>query len=186
MIKQEGQKEVDYKVGKHPIFLKKNLEELAEKKGYNTWAKTIEDERCEADLIYRLFKRPETVVDALLRGLVDLIEKKNAPDLGESRNHRDAMAFLFKHPRVDAKIKLFYILLIVAREPEAQKVIKSGVDPKNSMWGKDWEKRVDAFFKNLQGHVIQMYGAPFGETNIEERVGNFLIGAELLYVSNYT
>jgi hypothetical protein len=182
-IKQEGQP----RVGKHPIFLKTHLETIVHQRGYNVWVKKLEDERCETDLMYRLFKRPETIVDTLLPGLVELIEKKNAPDLGDSRMHRDAMSFLFKHPRVDAKIKLFYILLIVAREPEAQTVIRAGYDKSNnSLWGDQWEKRANAFFKHLGEHVIRMYGAPFGETNIEERIGEFLIGAELLYVSNYT
>lgn len=173
------------KVGKHPIFLTEHLKKLQEKQGYNVWAKKIEDEKCDTDLMYRLLKRPETVVDALLPGLVEIIEKKNAPDLKESRMHRDAMTFLTEHPRVDAKIKLFYILLIIAREPEAQRVIKAGYSPK-CMWGDQWEKRANAFFKHLGEHVIRMSSAPFGETTIEDRVGEFVIGAELLYVSSYT
>lgn len=178
--------EQEYRVGKYPVFLKKNLEIIVKKKGYDSWAKTLEDERCEADLMYKLFKRPETIVDTLMPGLLEIIEKKNAPDLQESRMYRDAVAFLRKHPRVDARIKLFYILLIIAREPEAQNVIRAGYDKINNMWGDQWEKRANAFFKHLGEHVMRLFGSPFGESNIEDRVIEFLIGAELLYVSNYT
>jgi hypothetical protein len=190
MIKQEeGQKDREkevYKIGKNPVFSTKHLETLVQKKGYKAWAKQIEDERCESDLMYRLFKQSNETIDTLLRGLVELIEKKNAPDLGDSRMHRDAMAFLFKHPRVDAKVKLFYILLIVAREPEAQRVIEAGYDTNKNIWGNEWQKKMSVFFKHLEEHVTRMYNSPFGETNIEQVINDFVNAAELLYLSNYT
>lgn len=189
MIKQEeGQKNEDvYKTGKHPVFSTKHLETLIKKKGYAIWAKEIEDERCKADLMYRIFKQYDyETIDTLIGGLVELIEKKNAPDLSNSRMHRDAMEFLFKHPRVCLKIKVFYILLIVAREPEAQRVIRAGYDTKKNIWGNEWQKKIDVFFKHLAEHVTRMYNAPFGETNIEQVVNDFVNAAELLYLSNYT
>lgn len=173
------------KVGKYPEFDGEQLKKIAEKKGYTQFCKDLEDKRCEADLMYRLFKRPETIVDKLLPGFVEIIKKKNDPDLQCSARFADSMRFLLEHPRADPKIKLFYILVIIAREKEAQIVIKAGYKAEGNIWENEWEKHLNEFFKDLASLVCEVNDASFGETNIIERVMGFVIAAELRYLSNY-
>lgn len=173
------------KVGKYPAFELGQLEKIAKKKGYTQYCRDLEDKRCEADLMYRLFKRPEEVVDKLLPGFYKIVETKNSPDTQESIVFVDANKFLMLHPRADPKIKLFFVLHVIASEKEAQIVIKAGCKTEGNIWEEEWEKHLNRFFKDLMELVTEFTNAPFGETNIEERVMGFNIAAELRYISNY-
>jgi len=174
------------KVGKHPIFDYNKLQTLANKQGYSDFFEKIEDKRCDSDLMYRLFKRPESVVDKILPGLIDIIKTKNSPDLNDSHVFRDAIQFLLHHPRVDTKIKLFYTLLIIAHETEAQEIIKKGYKAEGNIWEDKWEKHVVGYFKELSKMVNEtLFDASFTESNIQERVTHFVITAELVYMSDY-
>jgi len=185
-VKEEDQHEKnlgeEIRIGKYPCFKLSVLQSLAEKQGYQAYCKEMEDKRCEADILYRLFHRPETVIDKLLPGLVDIIKKKNSPDLEQSRVFQDGMAFLLNHPRASGEIKLFYTLLIINHEPEAQAVIKAGVT-KNNMWEDQWETHFKTFLQELDAFTKETFLRRFGETDVLERVEYFNITCELLYFS---
>lgn len=172
-------------VGKHQAFEVKDLQMASEQKGYMEFCKKLEDDRCNADLMYRLFRRPEEVVDKLLPGLVEIIKTKNSPDLEESGLFVDAKDFLLYHPRACTSIKLFAILVVVAHEVEAQNVIKAGYKAEGNIWEDKWEKHLTMFFKDLVEVVGETFNTSFGETNIMERVKCLNIAAELRYLSNY-
>ena len=172
----------DIKLGKYPCFQLSVLQNLATQHGYAAFCQETEDKRCEADILYRLFHRPDTVVNKMLRGLVEIIKKKNSPDLEQSRMFQDGMAFLLHHPRADAQIKLFYILLIINHEPETHAIIKAGVTSDN-MWGKQWDAHFKVFVKELDTFVKETFNTRFGETDILQRVEYFNVTCEILYLS---
>jgi hypothetical protein len=172
----------EYQIGKHPVFPLERLQMLLVSHGYTSFCTSEEDARCAADLMYRLFKRPEGIVDELLTGFAGIIRTKYSPDLHESRVITDALDFLLKHPRAEAKTKLFYILWIVANEEEAQTVIKAGYKPDN-MWGEKWETHFKTFLKELKALVSQLQHTAFGEPNVCERMDWFNAVAEMVYMS---
>jgi hypothetical protein len=173
----------EIKQGKYPCFKLSVLQQLAQQQGYDAFCREMEDKRCEADILYRLFHRPETVVDKLLPGLVDIIKKKNTPDLEQSRMFQDGMAFLLHHPRADPQIKLFFVLLIINHEQqEVLPIIKAGIT-RDNMWGDEWERHYKTFSIELDTFVKETFGVRFGETDILQRVEYFNITSEILYLS---
>ena len=177
---------VGSKVGKHPTFDYNKLQTLADKQGYTDFVKTIEDQRCKSDLMYRLFKRPESVVDKLLPGLIEIIKTKNSPDVTDSHMFRDAESFLLHHQRVDTKIKLFFTLLVIARETEAQEIIKKGCKTEGNIWEDKWEQHMVGFFKEISKMTNDiLFDDSFTEANIQEKVTHFVVSVELAYMSDY-
>lgn len=140
-------------------------------KGYLEWCKQEEDKRCEQDLMYRLFRRPETVVDKMLPELARIIRSKYSPDLDESRRAMDALNFLLTFPRASPKIKLFYVLFVVAEEEEAQTVFAKE------------SPHFARYLKELKTLVVEMQDMHFGEPNVVDRVEWFNSVAEILYMS---
>lgn len=152
------------------------LQELSDKLGFTQHNTQIEDDRCQRDIMYKLFKRPHTLLGTLLPGFTEIARKKNAPDYGKSALIHDAGAFVLEHRRADHTIKLFHLLIILSREEEAQNVIKAG-QPREL--GQLFAQR---YIPQLQAQVESTFRFPFGEANIIDIVRVFVQRAEHMYV----
>lgn len=180
----EGSDTCTYHIGKHPVFPLARLQTLAEQQGYAAFCKAEEDKRCDADLMYKIFKRPESVVDTLLQGFHTIIKTKYSPDLEASRVFMSACDFLLNHPRCDPRFKVFYTLMIINNEEEAQTVIKAGYkNTEGNMWGDKWEAHFKSFLKELKALQEQLHNMGFGEPNVMERIEWFNNVAEIIYMS---
>ena len=160
------------------VFKMSRLKELARENGYGQLCKEEEDRRCAADLMYKIFKRPETCVPLLYTKLKQLIETKYAPKLLESRMYTHAMKFTG-----DLKIQVFFLLLIIAEEDEAQAVIKAGYDAENCLWGIRGPTRFqNVYIPILKLIIDQGFRESFGEVTVTPIVTWVLKEAEKAYM----
>lgn len=183
MICEEGQQKYHVRYQTFPL---KRLREWAEENEYAKRNKEIEDERCEADLLYELFKRPHVAADRLLRGLIELIERKNEPDLERSRMFREARDYVIHHPRCPLLLKQFSILLILSREPDALSVFEAGYKPhhRGCLWGTQCNQHLRTFVQqHLRCMVDGTMSCAFGESNIVLIVRRFVHDAEHIYLT---
>lgn len=157
------------------------MKHLAEKSKYVAINERIEDERCKGDLLYRLFRRPETLAYKLLDALVDVIKKKNSPDLERSSMFNDAIDFLLKHPHVDWHAQVFYILVILNKDTDAQTLFKNGY-AKGNLWKDEHIQHFERFLTKLNELIENTMLAPFGEVNVAPIVRSFVTRAEQLYL----
>lgn len=163
-------------------------EKLAQWMAENNFKKRnaeLEDDRCQADLLYALFHRPQTVADRLLQGLMDLIVRRNDPDLERSRMFRESHQYVTQHPRAAWVLKVFNILLILSREPGAAEVFEAGYDPDSPgcLWGHNYKDHLQRFLQNLRFMVDGTMSCSFGECNIVFIVQRFVQDAEMTYLT---
>lgn len=161
------------------------LQQLADKHAFTKHNTAIEDERCQRDLLYALFQRPATVLDQLLPGLLAVVAKKNAPDMETSRLFCDARTFLLDPTiHADNNIKVFMILIIINRDVEVHAIFKDGYQDDN-MWGdiKAGHAQFDRFLTHLAQLVDGLFNAPFGESNIIQRVSWLVVESKIFYLS---
>ena len=156
------------------VFKKSRLEALASENGFAALCKEEEDKRCADDLMYCIFKRPEQCINKLYPRLIELIEKKYAPDLSRSRIFTDTVTSL---PSSDMTVRIFFTLLIIAREEEAQTVVKAGYssDSKSTRF----EHRYIPILKRI---IDQAFDEPFGEVNIVAIMTWIIKEAEKMYM----
>lgn len=136
-----------------------------------------ENEKCANDILYCLFRRPQTIAPFLVDKLHQLALKKNAPDLGQSRIFRDAMDFLLNNKRVSYKILTFQILLFICREEEAQAIIQELNQDKQQIG------HLNTFVIEFGKYIDEVFKMSFGEGNMLWIINNFVITAELMYMS---
>jgi len=162
------------------------LQELSDKHAFSAHNRAIEDARCANDLLYALFRRPETVLlPRLLPGLLELIAKKNAPDMERSRRIREGREFLLdaaRHP--NHRIRIYAVLLIVNREPEAHAVFRDGYADGNYFGSaKEGRAQFERFLPHLAQLFDALFAAPYGEANSVQRITELVGGSELFYLS---
>ena len=166
-------------------YSRETLQKMAEKKGFAQCNKQIEDARCEADLMYAIFKRPDTVLPTLLPGLVEIIKKKNSPDLEKSRMFRDAMEFLLKNPNADSRLRIFFTLWIINREQEAKDIIRKAYLVEHP--GNLWETKCHTHFDRFTHHLAELCKCvqieSFGAGNIIKVIRTTVLCAEQLYLT---
>ena len=152
---------------------------LEENHHFQAQSAKIEDERCNDDLMYRLFKRPECVLRRLLDGFIKIATEANAPVYEESAMMRVAIAFLCDDNKASVTIRIFYVLVAIAIEPRAQDVILTGiVDP---------EKKtafVKTYLPRLKDMVERLFRSAFSEKTIVDDVSRFVNIAHMTYVTN--
>jgi hypothetical protein len=172
---------------KRQRFSLQRLQSLADKHAFSKRSRTIEDARCDADLLYALFQRPHTVLPTLLPGLLEMVVKKNAPAMDDLSMWGDARNYLLAsapHPLADDEIKVFMVLIIINRDVEAHAVFKAGYSNGN-LWG-DAQAGCAQFDKFL-GHLAQLvdglYKSPFGEANVLQRVFELVVASKIFYLS---
>lgn len=160
------------------------LQKLADKHNFTRRNRLVEDRRCANDLLYALFQRPHTVLDRLLPGMLEIATRKNAPDIERERLFCDARSFLLTAPHANEHVRVFAVLLVLNREPEAQTVFKAGYTDGN-VWGdaEAGRKRFERFLPHLAQLVEGVFQAPFGETNVVQLMFEMVVGAKIFYLS---
>jgi hypothetical protein len=147
-------------------YEKSKLEEIFQSLPYTNQAKAVEQERCEADLLYELFMHPDhmltlkdpstgavtemKLIDRILGVCIELVAKKNSPDYGKMRMITDNLAFL-RSPAADSTVKLFNFLFFLQKEPEIRAMMLKGyhVNHPGNLWGQGFELHFDDFMKRL-------------------------------------
>jgi hypothetical protein len=167
------------------IYPRDVLQKMADKNGFTANNRQLEDARCEADLMYALFRRPKEIIPKMLAGFLEIIKKKNSPKLELSKVARDGIAFLIDNPRAADCVKLYIVLRIINREPEAKELIRSSHLAQHP--GNIWENNYVAHFERFLRHLAELYEnadtASFGAGNIIEYVRSLVLCAEQLYMS---
>lgn len=135
----------------------------------------IEDDRCSKDLLYAAFHRPETVIDDLLAGMMQFIERKYSPMLGNTYRYDIAKQFLTQHPRADPRCKLFFMLLIVTSEQEARDFLVPHC--------RGDKEHMERFAVQCTQAINETLRHNFGETNVVARVHQLVACAEYLYLT---
>jgi len=144
------------------VFKRSKLEELAQENGFSELCREEEEKRSNNDLMYCIFKRPEQCIDKLYPRLIKLIEKKYAPDLTRSRIFTDTVTSL---PSSDMVVRVFFTLLIISREEEAQTVIKAGYKS-DGLWINPSIRFQNKYLPMLKQIIDTAFNEPFGEVNI--------------------
>jgi hypothetical protein len=137
------------------------------------------NDRCDGDLMFQLFERPRTCIDQLFKQLCKLIEKKLSPDLQRSRMYTDMV-------KQDCNMvcKTFFVLLIIAREEEAQQVVMDAYNEKTSIWKDKSASRFQTnYIPRLKELFNQQFHERFGEVNIVQIMHFYVNEAQKLYMS---
>lgn len=179
----QEEKKQEYHVA-FQTFERSKLRKLADLQPFSKQTQALEEDRCTSDLLYRLFRNPKAIAPQLLCALIKVIEKKNDPDLKKSCMFRDAAAFLTEHAHADVRIKVFFILVILNKDTDAQIVMRKGYK-QNNMWGETAISHFNQFLKRLQELVDNTFCSPFSEVNTPAIVRSFVVRAEQLYLSSY-
>jgi hypothetical protein len=168
------------------VYAREALQKMSDALGFTAHNTAIEDARCEADLMYALFRRPHTVAPKILAGFLEIIKKKNSPKLEQSRMFRDAMEFLTTNPNADNRLKIYYILMVINREVEAKDFIRTAyiANHRGNMWGeRNYVAHFERFTRHLSELVENASTSTFGAGNIIEFVRSFVLCAEQLYMT---
>lgn len=166
------------------VFSRNYLEKLAKENAFSTISKQVEDKRCQTDVMYRLFKRPHLIADKLLNGLVELVKKKNAPNLEQSRVFQEATTILRETSALPDSIKVFMTLIIINVDTDAQSVMRKGYQPQN-LWGANAQAHFSMFLEKLSALTTQLLTQSFAFHNIVPLVNTYLVKAEQLYMGCY-
>lgn len=161
------------------------LQQLLDKHNFAQRQKAIEDERCEADLLYALFRRTKTVLPKLLPGLLEVVTRKNAPDMEESRMYRDARDYLLNADKhADRHVCIFMVMTIVNHDTETHAVFRDGYADGNFF---GTAAQGYAQFQRWLPHLAQlvegMKMASVGEANVLHAVFEFVVACEYYYLS---
>lgn len=172
-----------YHVYRHK-YKRSRLKALLDAKGFSNRNIQIENERCAADLMYAMFKRPKTVLPTLLPGLIEIIKKKNSPDLWQSRMFRESIRFLLENEHASDRIKIFNVLLIICNDPETAEIFKTGyiVDHRGNLFGKNCIAHLDTFLVHLKALMYNTLSFKFGETTVVGIVHQCVAYAEQIYL----
>jgi len=158
----------------------------------------VEDDRCQADPIYRLHWRPYdqldqidfddptepvvghvAVIDKILGGMIEILEHKYGSGLKKARIVRDAHEYLLS-PRASHRVKLFYIYFVMHKEPEACEMIRTLFDPQHAgnLWGEGIYDHFDAFMLFVDDCVKKTLVFPASESNINPIVNDMVLATK--------
>jgi hypothetical protein len=149
-------------------------------------SRMIHEERCRDDVMYALLHNVEPDISDFLEECLNLIVKKNSPDLEHSIMFREARKFLSSDASVGGR--LFFLLFIINKEPEVQDLLRRRAAASESLpgnlWGAHAVQHLDDF---LQQHLSKMVEAtlnwPCSTRNIVDVVRNFSNAARSTYLT---
>ncbi len=162
------------------------LQKISDRMGYTKQNKAIEDERCRTDLMYAIFRRPETVLPELLPGLIRLAELKYQTDVSGSGIYNGSKAYMIEYQ--DMSAQKFFVLTAIWQDEEARSVIKAGYDAKqNKLKGASCIEHFDTFAKHCEEMMNSLTTCPFSDTySVIQLVHAALVLGEALYLSKGT
>ena len=151
------------------------LETMFKQAGFKDIVQPIEDKRCESNVMYKFFARPESIVDELLQTLMALFAKKYEP---KSRMYTDCDAYL-KNKCTSWTAKQFCCLLILTTDSSFWDIVRAGVlDKTSERWGLPQLERCIPFIVDMMNAAL---GSPFGEANILEYISEVVLCAHFLF-----
>ncbi len=177
-----------------------SLKKLAGEQPYAAIAAAVEQERCEADLMYEILMHPNhvlvlkdpvtgvetqtTLIDRMLAAGMELIAKKYGPDYGKSRMIADSTAYL-QAPAADPTVKLFNLLRIVGQEPEMQALILKGynVDHPGNLWGPNADIHFAEFVKAVDGMMENAFKWRYSMIDVAHVVRSTVHVARIIYLT---
>ncbi len=181
-------------------YTREELVKILAEMPYTAQSRAVEQERCDADLLYQLLMHPEHVltladpntgtktqmllIDRILGASLELICKKNSPDYEKSRMIKDARRFI-QSSSADPTVKLFNFLFVLRKEPEIQALMLKGY-VKNSpgnLWGANFDLHFEEFIKQLDRMTEATLNWPCNELNIVHVVRNFVQAARRYYLT---
>ena len=183
-----------------PVYPRHQLQGMMEKRGFLGQPEQlkVEDDRCEADIMYRLHWRPYdqlervdyghpdrpvvghiAVIDRILEALIEIMQHKYGKDLREARMIRDAHEYLLSD-RANHRIKLFYIYFVMHREEEACELVREFFDPQHpgNLWGDQVYNHFDAFMLFVDDCVQKTLDFPASESNINAIVTDMVMATK--------
>lgn len=159
----------------------------------------VEKERCASDLMYTVLMHPDqviggaagggeqTVVHRLVTAGFEIITKKYAPDLQQSRMIREARNFVTNAQLADTYIQRFVFLFMLHREVELQELISQAYVEGKHLWGSNEEARAhfQRFLSHLNSMVQQTLDFPCSELNMVDVVHNMVNAVTKCYLIKF-
>ena len=157
---------------------------------------TVERDRCAADLMYTLLLHPEqqigatggTIIQRLVSAGFDIILKKYAPDIQQSRMIREARAYIVDSGLADTYVQRFVFLFMLHKEEELQELVEQAyVEGGKHLWGTNAEARAHfrRFLIQLAVMVQSTLDWPCSELNILDVVRNMVRAAAKCYLTKF-
>lgn len=151
---------------------------------FATGAQLIEAERRAADLMYSLLTAPQQpAMVQLLEACFTLIERENGDALLASGMYRESKEFILSE-KADTKIRLFYLLFLIAKEEKVQHLFKQACNPKHPgcLRGEQTMPFLEVFFKQLKEMAELTLNFNFNAINIVTTVESMVAEARRRYV----
>jgi hypothetical protein len=154
---------------------------------------SVEKERCAADLMYTILMHPDqqlpnsqqTLIHRLVSAGFDIISKKYAPDIQQSRMIKEAREFVTDSRLADTYIQRFVFLFMLHKEEELQQLVENAYVEGKHLWGTNVEARAHfrRFLDQLGGMVQNTLDWPCSELNMVEVVQNMVRAAVKCYLT---
>lgn len=162
----------------------------------------VQEQRCEADPLYCLMFNPYhqlelidyddpaepivgyvSMIDRLLGGMIEILERKYGEGLKKARIIQDACTYL-KSGRANHQVKLFFILFVMKNEPEACEFIRALFiqDHPGNLWRDSIYDHFDRFMLFVDECVDKTVDFPASERNINAVVQNMILAAKQEYL----
>jgi hypothetical protein len=148
------------------------------------WQQTLEQERCQADILYELFMHPTpAMVDPLLTTCLDMVTKRY--ELAPSRMWSAARNTTLQLMSMDMDLKVFRILFALAWMPEVKKLIIKACAPTSLLWStpQQAEQHVDALVTHLKMRFDEMLSGNMSEVSLPHQVPDVVCEARRLYLT---
>lgn len=157
-----------------------------------TLYRTLEEERCAADLLYATLFHPnhelrpgERIIDRVLQGALAVVAKKYAPDWERVHLLREGRRYVTTGAAADSYAKRFYWLFLLHAEPELQDLVRAAYVEGRHLWHTNREAH--AHFAHFLQHLGTMIRStlqwPCSVVNIGDVVRNFVEAARRYYVT---
>lgn len=164
-------------------------------------ASEVHANRCNEDLLYALFERPEgeaprpsganarkstapqKLVDWLIGICLDVMERSAAPFVQDCREVMEVHAILRGGANDDTPFKTFYILFALAKQPAVQELFRRGYAPNvQQWWGDRANQHLAEFVVWLQGRIEACLNHPASELDVAEVFRNTVHAARKKYI----
>lgn len=175
---------IELQYGDCQRYKRHELETLLKETAFAKLAAQVERERCEADLLYCLLMKPsEELLNRVLRQCHEMVLKKNAPDMDNSRIIRESWDVLMRAG--NTHVKLFRFLFMLNHEPEIQEMMRHGyiLNHPGNLWGERAHSHLADFLLSLEKMVKDTLNWPCSDANILDVVHNMVNGARLAYMT---
>lgn len=190
-----------YKLSPRLVYPRHKLREAIKTFKLDEFTQKIEDQRCQADLMYALHWNPNQThpildqdgtkigegkeIDSVVEFCLEILERRYGNEPKKSSKVVNGIAYL-RHPNTDHHIKLFFIYGMMRHEPEVKRLFLETFqkDSPGNLWGDRFQPHFNQFAHTMADYIEQTFSFPHNQGTIVQGIYNFIMVSKKLYLFN--